>query len=369
MKKKLPNNIFMTADTLGGVWNYSLSLAGALGEDDIHIHLATMGKKLSKAQWKSASKIENLTIYESEFALEWMDNPWQDVDKASIWLLELVDEIQPDLIHLNNYAHGVLEWPAPVLIVNHSCVLSWWKAVLGNKAPERLHEYEHRVKSGLQSADMVVSITQSMLENLQDLYGPLRNTEVIYNGCDAKEFKSGEKKNVIFSMGRLWDEAKNVACLQKIAPQLPWPVVVAGSDNGKVRNNQPENFNLAGLMNQEQVKKQLAETSIYVMPARYEPFGLSILEAALSGCALVLGDIPTLRELWNDAALFADPEQPLEVRYEIEKLINNTNLRRQMARKAMERAKNYSIRKMKKSYLNLYARLLQSEQKSASLTV
>ncbi len=32
------------------------------------------------------------------------------------------------------------------------------------------------------------------------------------------------------------------------------------------------------------------------LPARYEPFGLSVLEAALSGCALVLGDIPSLRE-------------------------------------------------------------------------
>ena len=35
------------------------------------------------------------------------------------------------------------------------------------------------------------------------------------------------------------------------------------------------------------------------LPARYEPFGLSILEAALSGCALVLGDLPSLRELWD----------------------------------------------------------------------
>ncbi len=39
----------------------------------------------------------------------------------------------------------------------------------------------------------------------------------------------------------------------------------------------------------------------------YEPFGLSVLEAALSGCALVLGDIPSLRENWDGAADFAEP--------------------------------------------------------------
>ena len=51
-----------------------------------------------------------------------------------------------------------------------------------------------------------------------------------------------------------------------------------------------------------------ARASIYALPARYEPFGLSALEAALSGCALVLGDIPSLREVWGDAALFVAPD-------------------------------------------------------------
>ena len=47
--------------------------------------------------------------------------------------------------------------------------------------------------------------------------------------------------------------------------------------------------------------------AIYALPARYEPFGLSALEAALSGCALVLSDIPSLREIWEDAAFFVSP--------------------------------------------------------------
>ena len=51
----------------------------------------------------------------------------------------------------------------------------------------------------------------------------------------------------------------------------------------------------------------LAASAIYALPARYEPFGLSALEAGLCGCALVLGDIPSLREVWGDAAVFVDP--------------------------------------------------------------
>jgi hypothetical protein len=42
-------------------------------------------------------------------------------------------------------------------------------------------------------------------------------------------------------------------------------------------------------------------------PARYEPFGLSILEAAGDRCALMLGDIPSLREIWDSRAQSVAP--------------------------------------------------------------
>jgi len=51
-----------------------------------------------------------------------------------------------------------------------------------------------------------------------------------------------------------------------------------------------------------------SRASIFASPARYEPFGLAALEAAQAGCALVLGDIPSLREVWGDAALFVPPD-------------------------------------------------------------
>jgi glycosyltransferase involved in cell wall biosynthesis len=51
----------------------------------------------------------------------------------------------------------------------------------------------------------------------------------------------------------------------------------------------------------------MARAAIYAHPAVYEASGLLPLEAALQGCALVLSDIPTLRELWDGAAVFVPP--------------------------------------------------------------
>ena len=52
----------------------------------------------------------------------------------------------------------------------------------------------------------------------------------------------------------------------------------------------------------------MRRSAIFAAPSRYEPFGLAVVEAAISGAALVLADIPTFRELWSDAALFVSPD-------------------------------------------------------------
>src|SRR6185295_5718761 len=118
--------VLMTTDTVGGVWPYALELAGAMAVYDIEIILATMGNRLSGSQWEEVRKLENVEVRESTFKLEWMSDPWQDIEDAGDWLLELESEFEPDLIHLNGYAHVNLPWHAPKLVVGHSCVLSWW---------------------------------------------------------------------------------------------------------------------------------------------------------------------------------------------------------------------------------------------------
>src|SRR4051812_33332264 len=97
--------------------------------------------------------------------------------------------------------------------------------------------------------------------------------------------------------------------------------------------------------------------SIYCLPARYEPFGLSALEAALSGCALVLGDIPSLRELWGDAALFVSPDSPAELTTSLLELISNPGMRQGLAAKAGAAAARYTPELMASRYLRVYQML------------
>lgn len=361
MDQTRPQKIFMTADTIGGVWTYALELTKALQNFAIDVHLATMGKKLSKDQWHEVKQLPNLTLYESDYALEWMDDPWEEVAQAGQWLLRLEQKVKPDLIQLNNYAHGALPWNTPLLMVGHSCVLSWWQAVKKEEAPAMWSTYAARVKDGLQSADCVVGVTKSMLDYINHYYGPFSSTKVIYNGREEGLFRPAAKKPVVFSMGRLWDEAKNIQALRAIADRLSWPVYLAGEDYGQLQTD-VNNLNYLGKLDVAEVSDWLSKASIYIMPARYEPFGLSVLEAALSGCALVLGNISSLKEVWGDAALYADPDDYDVLRGQIQGLIQHKAKRECMAEKAMARARKFSLDDMAQQYMATYRQLLRTGQ-------
>ena len=355
----LPRKVLMTADTLGGVWTYAIELARGLAERGVDVALATMGDPLNDFQREKADRIPRLKVFESTFKLEWQEDPWRDVEKAGEWLLGLEDRFRPDLIHLNGYAHGALPWSAPKVMVGHSCVLSWWRAVKGEPAPVAWDRYVQEVTIGLAAADLVIAPSEAMLASLVQHYGRLPRTRVILNGRDPKLFKPTAKEPMVFAAGRLWDEAKNLEALETVAPRLPWPVFVAGEnhhpDGGEAR---PHHTRLLGRLSQRALAAWLGRAAIYCLPARYEPFGLSALEAALSGCALVLGDVPSLREIWKHRAVFVPPNDPEALEDALTRLIQDPDRRSSLAAGARARALQLTPERMVDSYLAAYGEVL-----------
>ncbi len=350
--------VLMTADAVGGVWTYALDLARALAPHGVSVSLVTTGRLPSAAQEAEAARVPSLTLHPSSYALEWMDDPWADVARAGDWLLALEAELRPDVIHLNGYVHGALPWCVPVLVAGHSCVLSWWRAVHGEDAPPAWDRYAREVRGGLQSAALVAAPTRAMLDALESHYGPLPPSRVIPNGRASGPCAPGRKEPIIFSAGRVWDEAKNIKTLTQAARGLPWPVAVAGDPRHPDGREEPlSDVQSLGRLAPAEVAHWMARAAIYALPARYEPFGLSALEAAQSGCALVLGDIPSLREVWGEAALFVPPDDADALRAALCALVADDNLREHMAARARARAADYTPERMADGYLAAYRSL------------
>jgi glycogen synthase len=353
--------VLMTVDAVGGVWTYAMELSRALAAQEVEIVLACMGPAPDRSRSESAQALPNVTLFCSGYKLEWMAQPWQDVARAGDWLLELADRERVDLVHLNGYVHAVLPWHRPVIVVAHSCVYSWWRAVHGCEPPTNWQEYRERVTAGLQSAHCVVAPTRAFLESIRQIYRPAGRTRVIHNACNARRpigLPFAERLPVILASGRLWDRAKGMDVLDAAATDLPWRTYVAGPaaapDNAGV---QLSSLRRLGSLRADDLAAWLERAAIFAHPARYEPFGLAVLEAALGGCALVLADLPTLRELWDETALFVPVGDAAALRRALSDLIDQPEHIRRLADASWARAQSYQPHRMGQQYRALYREL------------
>lgn len=351
--------VLMTADSVGGVWTYALQLASELGRHAVEVTLVVMGCKPSADQAAEAGALKNVSLLGTDFRLEWMSDPEADLQLAGELLLELEAEQRPDIVHLNGYSHAALPFSAPVLVTAHSDVSSWWSACRGHPLPRGWAAYEDRVRAGVEAADMVVAPTEAYFRDFVSHHGAPRAHRIIANGRDASAFAGTAKRAMALGAGRLWDEAKNITTLCKAAEGLSWPVLIAGDmtspDGGAFAT--PANVVCLGRLSSREIAARMAEAAIFVAPARYEPFGLAVLEAALSGCALVLGDIPTLRELWDNAALFVDPNDADALRDTMEALLFDPERAEALGQSARRRASRYAATRMGENYLDAYRSL------------
>ncbi|MCW3038582.1 MAG: glycosyl transferase family 1, partial [Solirubrobacterales bacterium] len=225
-----PVRILLSADTVGGVFTYACDLVRGLRERDVEVVVATFGDALSPAQRTALAGAGPAAVHESTLRLEWMEQPWGDVAAARAWLLELAARERVDLVHLNGYAHAAADWPVPVLVGAHSCVLSWWRGVHDADAPAAWQRYKREVRAGLRRADAVVAPSVSMLADVDRFYGPLGAVmQVIPNGSSAPAAPAQTPKEpFVLGAGRLWDDAKNLGLLDRAAAALPFEVRVAG---------------------------------------------------------------------------------------------------------------------------------------------
>jgi glycogen synthase len=318
--------ILLTADTAGGVWTYAVELASELRRRGHEPLLAAMG-----IEARSAAGIEVRFL---RCELEWSEDAWADVDRAGRWLLDLRNEFEPDVVHVNGYAHAALDWQAPTVCVSHSDVASWFEAVRGEPLPSSWRRYRETVEAGLAAADVVVSPTRAQLDSLERHYRFETTRTVIPNG--RRPLRRRPKEQLIAGAGRAWDEAKGLAELAQM--RVGWPVEIAD-----------------GSRTADETSELLARAAIFAGPARYEPFGLAALEAATTGSALVLGDIASLREVWGGAATYVADVR--ELGRALRKLIRSVELRQELGERARLRAFRFSPRRMGDAYLGLYQRL------------
>ncbi len=365
-------HVLVTADTVGGVWTYAKELITGLVRRGVKVTLVSFGNIPSHSQMDWIEALGAAVDYRpTAFRLEWMQESEEDLAESRQFLMSVIDETKPDLLHLNQYCYGDLGVCIPRLIVAHSDVVSWWVAVK-NEEPRGIDwvsRYREIVTSGLAGATLVVAPSKWMMRQIEEWYLVPKDSRVVFNGRTPNTFNPHiTKDDYILSVGRLWDGGKQVSLLATIAP--PAPVFVVGTEEhadaalrgGQIFGEGTSDLHLKGPQTESQLRHWYGRAAVYAATSRYEPFGLAPLEAAMSRCAIVANDIPTFRELWGDTVCYFKANDPESLQFELERLHQSRELRLTFANLAYNRARlRYTAERMVDEYTRLYESLVGRE--------
>jgi glycosyltransferase involved in cell wall biosynthesis len=358
-------HVLITSDTVGGVWTYTQELVTGLIHVGHRVTLVSFGKLPLPHQTAWMQTLDGLDYRPTEYRLEWMEVAEKDIEESKRYLELLIEEVQPDILHFSQYCYGNIETDIPKIVVAHSDIVSWWVAVHRCEPEDTpwMRRYRETVTNGLLGANVVSAPSQWMLDQAANYYVHPANGVVIHNGRSPEWFDSHlPKQDFVLTVGRVWDAAKQVSLLLEREQEARVCVVGWEREPGReaaAKSLQvPSNVDLLGPKSQVELRDLYSTAAIYAATSRYEPFGLSPLEAAFSRCALVMNDNAVFHELWGDSALYFRKNDSDDLARLVTELRQDPTLRADYADRAYQRARlKFTGSQMVTEYEKLYSEI------------
>jgi glycogen synthase len=363
-------HVLVTTDTLGGVWAYARELVTGLVSRGAHVTLVSFGEIPLPQHTAWMEKLPDLDYRPTAFRLDWMQYAEQDLQDSAAYLTSLVQELRPDLLHLNQMCYGNLPVRVPRIVVAHGDLITWWKGVHGHEPEQRpwVNWYRNVIRRGIAQASAVIAPSQWMLNALCETYTQPSYCKVIYPGRNPLLFNPYiNKEDSVLAVGRLIDAGQQVSLLTQHAHRLPVCIVGTEAPARSLRlpiradvkvATETLSVALKGPQTDAQMRMLYSRASMFAATSRYEPFGIASVEAALSRCAIVANDIPSLREVWDDAAVYFRANDASSLAEVVHRLSTQRDLCRGYANRAYHRARErFSSKRMLDEYLQLYGEL------------
>ena len=368
-------HVLVTADSLSGSWTFARELVTGLITRGIRVTLVSFGEIPLPDQTSWMDHLHGLDYRPTAFRLEWMQEAEQDLPDSSDFLMQLVRELRPDVLHLNHFCYGNLPVDIPKVVMAQGDLITWTQAV-HDRPPRGLNWYRRTVLNGLMGADAVVASSEWMLDRISECYLHPRRGEVIYPGRNPIFFNPYvSKDDCVLAVGRLVDASKQIFLLTQ--QQHPLPVCIVGAEQTVPSPRVPiradvkvaieeSSVAIRGPQTDAQLRALYSRAAIYAATSRYEPLGMPLLEAAFSRCAIVANDIPSHREIWGDTALYFRTNDATSLAENIRMLNEDRPMRRAYAELAYTRARErFTTKRMIDQYLALYRSLRSARVEAA----
>jgi glycogen synthase len=366
-------HVLVTGDTLSGSWTYTRELVTGLVTRGVRVTLVSFGEIPLPAQTSWMDHLHGLEYLPTAFRLEWMQEAEESLQESSGFLVGLVREVRPDVLHLHQFCYGDLRVKVPRVVMAYGDLMTWREAVPAQGGAQADHHslawYREAVLRGLRGASAVVTPSEWMLDRISACYSRPARSQVIYPGRNPIFFNPYvSKDDCVLAVGRLVDASRQVFLLTQHVHSVP--VCIVGTEHTvptprvpiradvKVATEQTS-VAIRGPQTEAQLRALYSRAAIYAATARYEPLAMPALEAAFSRCAIVANDIPSYREMWGDAVLYFRTNDAASLAESINALNEDRAMRRAYAEMAYARARErFTTKRMIDEYLQLYRSLI-----------
>lgn len=300
----------------------------------------------------------------------------------SVWRM-LGQNYQIKSLHLNCY-HGlsgeipvqIKKNPVPKIVTIHDLIFlshpnyySFFDRIV----------YKFKFKYATKTADHIIAISEHTKSDIVKFLNANPNKiSVIYQGCGQifkKRYPENEKRQMrrkynlpeefIINVGTL-QERKNALTLIKAIKGTKRHLVLVGKEKKYARK-------LYRYVAKHKLKDQVSflknvgikdlallyqSATIFCYPSLCEGFGIPIIEAMYSKIPVVVTKGGCFPEAAGPDAVYIDPNDPHEIRNQLEELFKNPQKRASMVKKAYGYVQRFSDENVAKNLLGLYKSLL-----------
>lgn len=256
--------------------------------------------------------------------------------------------------------------PGPVVITPHSDA--------GRGGPLSGAYSRAVARATLRTADRVIALTHGERARLEGLGVDARRLRVIPNGVDLAEFsatpsdRSSPGFRILF-VGRLYTVQKGLDTLTRaldlLGPQ--YELRLAGEDWGgrehverwARRGSEPVRCSVLGAIARSDLLREYRQADVVVVPSRFEPFGIVLLEAMASGRPVVASRVGGIPEIVEDGVtgILVPPGDPAALATALGTMRSDPSLRRALGASGRRRVERYDWSRLAPEFVSLFEEL------------
>jgi len=288
--------------------------------------------------------------------------------------LNAIKDVAHDIFHPTSFDPYCLSAPkrAPMVITFYDCI--------HERLPEHFSPADNMTASKklyLQHADAVICISHYTRTELFKYFEfDETRTHVVHLGVDCNLFRNAREEGLpntekfgrymLFVGGR--SGYKNwiywLRALERPMKRHPdISIVCTGRQFSSEEKALIGSLGLEGRVHQhsvaaDQLPGLYGGALGFFFPSMDEGFGLPTLEALAAGCPTALSDIPVMREIAGDSAVYFGPKDAKSIELAFELFAGKDRALVELSRKGKERAASFSWEKTARETANVYERVL-----------